>query len=160
MKTALCLIAAFAMTVTGSSVAAASVVTDCQQLSSEQSQALDRAAGFGDTRAATCLALGLRSMGGGELEDALVALGRYGDHRPVSVLALTHRGTLSRRSLADAVSMLPLSFADDIGRQKQALESRRNRFRNVSQSQFSAERDLALRSVDAALAELGPALDR
>ena len=68
----------------------------------------------GDDRAAHCLALGLQSLDGGELEDALVAFGLYGDRKPIKLLALAHQGTLSRQSLTDAVQMLPLSLTDDM----------------------------------------------
>jgi hypothetical protein len=157
MKRAAFLVVPLAMVV---SAEAASVPTDCEQPSSTRGQAFDRQAGSGDSRAAQCLAVGLDSLDGGELEDALVALGRYGDHRPTKLLALAHQGTLSKPSLADAVRMLPLSLADNFGRQRRALEARRSRFRNVSQSTFSAERELALRSIDSALAELGRAPSR
>jgi hypothetical protein len=114
---------------------------------------LGRRAASGDSRAAHCLAVGLRSLDGGELEDALVAFGRYGDLRPIKLLSLSHQGTLPLRSLADAVTMLPLSWSDDFSRQQLALRARRDRFSKVSQAGLSAERGLALRSIDAALAE-------
>ena len=153
MKTAAFLIAPLAICLTSSAIAAASVAADCEQLSSARSQALDRHAESGDSRAAHCLAIGLRSLDGGELEDALVALGRYGDHRPMELLTLAHRGTLSRRSLADAVRMLPSSMSDDFVRQHRTLKVRRDRFIRVSEPTLSAERKLALRSIDSALAE-------
>jgi hypothetical protein len=121
---------------------------------------LGRLAESGDSRAARCLAVGLPSLDGGELEDALVALGRYGDLRPIRLLALSRQGILPMRSLADAVAMLPLSWSDDFGRQQLVLKARRTRFGRVSQPGFSAERELALRSIDAALAEQARALKR
>ena len=158
MKTAALLIAALALFANRAAMAAAPGA--CGELSSVRSQALDRHAELGDDRAARCLAIGLGSLDGGDLEDALVALGRYGDRRPMKLLALTQQGTLTMRSLADAVRMLPLSYSDDFGRQQLSLKARRDRFREVSQPRLSAQRGLALRSIDAALAELAPARKR
>jgi hypothetical protein len=93
-------------------------------------------------------------LDGGELEDALVALGRYGDRRPAELLLLTHQGTLSRLSLARAVRMLSLSLSDDLPAQARAVKARRQRFREVALPALVAERDLALKSVDSALAEI------
>lgn len=101
--------------------------------------------------------MGLRSLDGGELEDALIALGRYGDRKPVELLTLSHQGTLPMPSLADAVRMLPSSWSDNFVRQQLLLQARRNRFTNVSQWRLSAERKLAQRSIDAALVELARA---
>lgn len=86
------------------------------------SQGLERRAEAGHGQAAFCLAWDLHSLDGGELEDALVALGQYGDRHPVELLSLAHRRTLSKRSLADAVRMLPLSLSDDFQAQLTAME--------------------------------------
>lgn len=142
--------------VAGSTGAApASVKTDCPQLAtSAATQALDRRVEAGDRQAAFCLAVGLHSLDGGELEDALVAFGRYGDHRPAELLELANRGALSKLSLADAVSMLPLSLTDDPQAQATAMKARRERFKKVIQPALTAERDLALRSIETALADI------
>ena len=130
---------------------------DCPQLAtSAMSQALDRRVEAGDRQAALCLTVGLDSLDGGELEDALVALGRFGDHRPAELLELANRGALSNVSLADAVSMLPLSLSlsDDAHAQARAMKARRDRFRNVVQPTLRAERKVAVHSIETALAEI------
>lgn len=129
--------------------------SDCAPVSnSEQAQALDRRAESGQRRAAFCLAVGLRSLDGGELEDALVALGLYGDRHPADLLALTHRGVLSKRSLTDAVGMLPLSLADDPTAQLKAMEARRYRFRRVVALELASERRIAMQAGESALREI------
>ena len=141
--------------------APASSAYKCPQVSSSaRNQALHAQARKGERRAAYCLALHLRSLDGGELEDTLVALGQYGDRRPIGLLLLAYHGTLSRRSLADAVSMLPLSLSDDMKAQLTALEARRNRFRRVDEPKVVLERHLALRGINAAVAEIRGHLPR
>jgi hypothetical protein len=123
-------------------------------VTSAASQALDRRVEAGDRQAAFCLAIGLHSLNGGELEDALVALGRYGDQRPTELLQLTRQGALAKQSLADAVAMLSLSLADDLHAQAAVLKARRDRFRKIVQPSLTAERGLALRSIGAALSDI------
>ena len=135
--------------------APASPTLSCpHRTTSAGSQALDWRVEAGDSRAAFCLATRLQSLDGGELEGALVALGQYGDQRPGELLLLARRGVLSRLSLADAVTMLPLSLTDDLPAQARAMKNRRDRFRRVAQPALFTERDLALRSIDSALAEI------
>jgi hypothetical protein len=100
------------------------------------------------------LAAGLHSLDGGELEDALIALGQFGDQRPAELLRLAHRGLLSKASLADAVQMLPLSMADDLHAQTTALRIRREQFAAVALPTLVAERDLAVRSIESTLADI------
>lgn len=135
--------------------APASVPTSCPQFTNNAtSQALDRGAAAGDARAAFCLAVGLHSLDGGELEDALVALGQYGDRQPAELLQLAHRGTLSRQSLADAVTMLPLSLSDDLRVQERAMEVRRAQFKKVAEPALVAEQEFVLQSIGSALADI------
>jgi hypothetical protein len=100
------------------------------------------------------LSLLLPSLDGGELEDALVALGQYGDLRPVELLMLSHQGTLSRHSLAKAVGMLPLSLTDNMQGQLTAMNRRRDQYRRIAQPELTTERQLALQSIESALAEI------
>jgi hypothetical protein len=93
-------------------------------------------------------------LDGGELEDALVALGRYGDHRPADLLELANGGALSKLSLADAVSMLPLSLSDDPHAQATAMKARREGFRKVVRPELRAGREVALRSIERAIREI------
>jgi len=129
----------------------------CPQLSnSAQAQTLDERVRSGDRHAASCLALRLRSLDGGELEDALVALGQFGDGRPVDLLGLALRGELSSRSLSDAVGMLSLSLTDEFPAQLAAMKARRARFRKVTSPELTSERRVALKSIESALAEIKP----
>ena len=141
------------------STAVASGLADCPQLaSSAPSQSLDRRVEAGDRQAAFCLARSLDSLDGGELEDSLVALGQFGDRRPVELLSLAHRGTLSRHSLAEAVGALPLSLTDNMHGQLQALKLRQARYRRIAQPQLAGERRLVLQSIESALTEIRPHL--
>ena len=127
----------------------------CPQLSSSaRSQALDRRARAGNGLAASCLASHLHSLDGGELEDGLRALGQYGDRRPAGLLTLAHRGVLSMLSLADAVSMLPLSMSDDMDGQTVAMRARHDRYSRAGEPMLARERSTALRSIDSAVAKI------
>jgi hypothetical protein len=128
---------------------------NCPELkNSAASQALDRMTEEGDDHAASCLAGSLHSLDGGELEDALVALGRYGDSRPKELLLLTHGGILEKSSLASAVTMLPSSLSDNLQAQAAALEARRSRFRKVAHPKLLAERELVLQSLASAIIDM------
>jgi hypothetical protein len=150
------LCASILLAVAGSAGAApASARPRCPQLkNSASAQVLDRRVEAADGRAALCLAAGLHSLDGGELEDALIALGQFGDQRPAELLRLAHRGLLSKASLADAVQMLPLSMADDLHAQTTALRIRREQFAAVALPTLVAERDLAVRSIESTLADI------
>lgn len=152
----ICSLFALSLCLTSSPVPAnASVPASCPPFENiASSQALDRRVAAGDSGAAFCLAAGLRSLDGGELEDALVALGRYGDRKPSQLLLLAHRGVLTRWSLARAVRMLPLSLTDDLERQVRVLKGRRDRLRKLAQPALRAERELALHSIESALREI------
>ena len=125
-----------------------------QGLSGAQSQTLDAGARKGDRRAAYCLSVRLPSLDGGELEDALTALGQYGDVRPVELLMLSRQGTLSKHSLADAIGMLPLSLTDDLQGQLTAMKRRQDQYRKITQPGLTTERQFALRSIESALGEI------
>lgn len=112
---------------------------------------MDRLVERGDDQAASCLARRLHSLDGGELEDALVALGRYGESKPRELLLLAHRGVLAQASLADAVTMLPNSLSDDFGAQAAALKARSALFKKVAQPKLFTERRLVLRSLASAI---------
>ena len=143
----LCLAGAFARPATAT--------VGCPALTdSAASQALDRRVEEGDHGAAACLARSLHSLDGGELEDALVALGRYGENNPVELLLLAHRGIMAKASMASAVTMLPGSLSDNLEAQAAALEARRSRFTKIGRSDLSAERQIALRSLASAIEEV------
>ena len=129
----------------------------CSRLATEASrQGLDQRVEKGDPEAARCLALALRSLDGGELEDALVALGQFGDHRPADLLSMARQGTLSKRSLVDAVAMLPLSLSDNLPAQAAALKGRHDKYSKVVRASLTTEQELVLRSIDTALRDLRP----
>jgi hypothetical protein len=115
---------------------------------------MDRLVETGDDQAASCLARSLNSLHGGELEDALMALGWYGESKPMEMLLLAHRGVLPQTSLASAVTMLPTSLSDDFGAQAAALEARRSLFAKVAQPKLFAKRQLALRSLASAISDI------
>jgi len=135
--------------------ASASAKPHCPQIPGyAQAEAWDERVRSGDPHAASCLALRLRVFDGAKLEDALVALGEFGDRRPVELLELAHRGELSRDSLSDAVRMLSLSLTDEFPAQLAAMKARRERFRRVTRPELASERRIALKSIDSALAEI------
>lgn len=138
-------------------------VVDCPRLWAPgvSTSALERAAESGDTSSALCLAkhLHLKHLDGGELEDALVALGSYGDHHPRELLLMTKHGQLTDINLADAVRMLSDNFVDQFKAQARAMRARRERFRSVTDPLLASQRGVALRSIELAIREVSQHLD-
>jgi hypothetical protein len=67
----------------------------------------------GNRWAAQYLAKHLKQLDGGNLEDALVALGQFSDHDMESLLSFANRGLLSKHEFTDALTMLSLSLSDN-----------------------------------------------
>lgn len=108
----------------------------------------------GNSWGARYLVKHLRTLDGGNLEDGLIALGQFGDHRLVELLRFARNGDLSDRELGDALTMLPLSLSDDPDAQLKVMQERRSRVAKIGDGDLSSVRSMALRRIDGFISEI------
>lgn len=102
----------------------------------------------GNRWAAEFSARNLKGLDGGNLEDALVALGQFSEHDMVRLLMFAQAGLLSTNELSDALTMLPLSLSDNPGAQLNLVMTRRNKAAAVREQVLSNQRAQALKALD------------
>jgi hypothetical protein len=96
----------------------------------------------------------LKELDGGDLEDALRALGQFSDHDMEDLLTFANRGLLSKHELADVLTMLPLTLTDRPPAQLSYLQARRHRVLRVNRADLQEQRAHALVAIDQFLAEI------
>lgn len=104
--------------------------------------------GKGNPWAAQYLANHLKRLDGGNLEDALRALGQFSDHDMEGLLILAGRGRLSNGELTDALTMLPLNLSDDSAAQLKSLAARREHVMGVTRKDLTEQKAAALKAID------------
>jgi hypothetical protein len=116
---------------------------------------LNRSVEKGNQFAAQYLAEYLSQLGGGNLEDALRALGLFADHHMERLLFFAKKGLLSKNELEeDALTMLPLSLSDDPRAQLGLLCKRKNSVLRVTRTSLSEQRSQALSAISAFMSEI------
>jgi hypothetical protein len=101
----------------------------------------------------------LPKLDGGELEDALIALGKAMDRDPAFILRAAQRHEMSTHTLNDSAQMVSLDFGDDQHAQLAALDRRLRAVRAVSDRRLAAARAEAIASINEAIAETRRAID-
>ena len=96
----------------------------------------------------------LKQLDGGNLEDALVALGQFSSRDMERLLAFSMEGLLSKQELTDALTMLPLSLSDNAAAQLSSLSLRRRKAMRVTRSDLLEQRKHALEAIDDFVAEI------
>jgi hypothetical protein len=124
------------------------------ELSNDNFDRLVRSASHGNRWSAQYLAKHLRQLDGGNLEDALVALGQFSDHDMERLLMFAKSGLLSAHSLSNAMKMLPLSLSDDLPAQLKSMNARRKKVLTITREELSEQRTQALKAVDEAISEI------
>jgi hypothetical protein len=115
---------------------------------------LNNLAATGNRWAAQYSAGHLKHLDGGNLEDALRALGQFSDHDMEDLLTFANKGLLSKHELADALTMLPLTLTDNRRAQLNSLEARRHRVLGVTQTDLQEQRAQALTAISESLSEI------
>lgn len=115
---------------------------------------LNRRVSSGNGAAAEYLAGHLKQLDGGNLEDALIALGEFSDHDMQRLLRFARQGLLSKVELADALTMLPLELSADRAALLKRLAARKNRVMRVPRKDLSEQKREALTAIDAFAAEI------
>ena|ERR1700756_5071864 len=114
---------------------------------------LNNLAATGNRWAAQYSAGHLKELDGGNLEDALIALGQFSDHDMEDLLMFAHKGLLSKHELADALTMLPLTLTDNPRAQLNSLDARRHRVLRVTRADLQEQRAQALIAISESLSE-------
>lgn len=129
----------------------------CWAVIASSNEKLDKLLHFvegGNRSAAEYLAGHLNTLDGGNLEDSLVALGQFSDHRMEALLDFAKDGRLSEHELREALTMLPLSLSDNPRAQLNVLKARRRCVTRVSRKDLAQVKDAALNAIDDFLAEI------
>jgi hypothetical protein len=108
----------------------------------------------GKPSAAEYLARHLKQLDGGNLEDALIALGQFSDYNMEQLLSFASNGLLSSHELSDSLTMLPLSLSDNPKSQLALLGARRRKIMQVSRRDLSQQQKLAMNAIDEFRAEI------
>ncbi len=93
------------------------------------------------------VAINLKTLDGGDLEDALRILGEASHSAPGLLLSLNVNGTISDHELAEAATMLPLSFVDKKNESLNELKMRMQGLRSVRDSKLSRPRAYVLKAL-------------
>lgn len=117
-------------------------------------QRLQRAVKNGNPAAGKYLAVNLKHLDGGNLEDSLIALGQFSETRATSFLSFAEKGYITNQELEDAVTMLPLSLSDDENAQLAAMETRAKKIGEVTCDELKNQRALALDEIRKFMSEI------
>jgi len=123
-------------------------------LTNSQIQSLDHLTAGGNKLAAQLLAPAVRRLDGGELEDALRALGRYSVYDMRSFLSMVATGSLTQHEASDALTMLPLELEDQFDAQLAALRTRRTAVEKVHDAQLQGAAKSAIEAIDNSITEV------
>jgi hypothetical protein len=96
----------------------------------------------------------LKQLDGGNLEDALIALGKFSDHDMESLLFFAKEGLLSKHALADTLTMLPLSLSDNPRAELSFLSARKGKVMRVARQDLLEQKAQALTAIDDFVAEI------
>jgi hypothetical protein len=122
--------------------------------SNENLNRLNRFVEVGSPWAAQYSAEHVKELDGGNLEDALIALGQFSNHNMTRLLLFAKNRLLSERELSDTLTMLPLSLSDNPDAQLKALDQRRSKVARVTRKDLMQQRRKALAAIDAFVSEI------
>jgi hypothetical protein len=117
-------------------------------------QTVNNLVASGNREAALYLASNLKRLDGGNLEDALVALGHFAELTMAPLLEFARNQVLTNAELSDALTMLPLSSSDDPGVQLAEMEKRRAAVGRVTDRRLTEQKVLALAAIDSFIIEI------
>lgn len=131
--------------------------TECSTVirsSNENLSQLNRSVEAGNQSAARYSAEHVKQLDGGNLEDALIALGQFSNRNMTRFLLFEKDGVLSEREVSDALTMLPLSLSDNPDAQLKVLNQRRSKVVTVTRKDLLQQRKQALAAIDAFISEI------
>lgn len=116
-------------------------------------QRLDRLVETGNERAALLLAPHVRQLDGGELEDALRALGQFASHHMRDFVESVS-ASLTDYEFTDALTMLPLDLDDDLDAQLEEMRARRASLNSIAAPQSLDRRRAGIAEIDKCISEM------
>ena len=126
--------------------------------SNEKFDSLLKLVSGGNTPAAKYLAPHVKALDGGNLEDALIALGEFSDKNMEQFLDLARQGSLNEHELTSAITMLSSTYTDQLEAQLAEMNKRRALLEQVSTPELRKYRDVALPEVDSFIGEIQRAM--
>jgi hypothetical protein len=93
------------------------------------------------------VAIGLKALDGGYLEDALKILGQAAHSDPALLLSLDVEGKISDHELGDAATMLPDTFVDKRNESLNELRKRVQSFKSVHDDRLSQAQSYVLKKL-------------
>lgn len=108
----------------------------------------------GDPPSANYLAPRIRELDGGNLEDALVALGQFSEWHTKEFLELAARRSVSVEELMRALTMLPASFTDNRPMQLAKIKERRSKLELVATPGLTKYRRISISAVNEFISEI------
>ena len=123
-------------------------------LKTRQLQSLDALVAGGNKFAVQLLAPHVRHLDGGELEDALRAVGQFATHAMPDTVELCLSGALTEREFRDALTMLPPGLEDNFTAQLAELRARRAAIEELKDSRAAELKNTATASIDAFISEV------
>jgi hypothetical protein len=122
--------------------------------SNERLQVINSLVSSGNYSAALYLAPNLKRLDGGNLEDALIALGQFSEKDMDRFLDLARNHVLTSHELSNSLTMLPLSTSDEPKAQLAAMKRRRIAAARVSQKALEEYKAAALVAIDNFVTEI------
>ena len=123
-------------------------------LGTEHLQALDRLIEQGNKYAARLLAPYVRQLGGGELEDALRALGQFARRDMHDFVKISDSDAITAREFTSALTMLPLDLTDNLDGQLTEMRARRSALDGVTDAGRPERKSAAIAAIDDFIAEI------
>jgi len=111
----------------------------------------------GNSCSAQCLVENLNELDGGNLEDSLIALGKFsmsGKNGMEQLMYFVKNGQLSDRLFGHALIMLSLELTDNPCGQLNELRARKNRILKVKQKNLANEKLIAIKAIDRFILEI------
>jgi hypothetical protein len=127
--------------------------------SNDKLMLIDASVSNGNVFAARYLASNLKRLDGGNLEDALIALGQFSEKDMSGFLDLSRAHVITSRERSDALTMLPPSMSDDPRAQLAAMERRHEAVTRVSQKPLEEYRLAALSDINKFVIEIQRSMD-
>lgn len=123
-------------------------------MSNEKLLVINESVSNGNHSAARYLASNLKRLDGGNLEDALIALGQFSEKDMTGFLDFTRTHVITSHESSDALTMLPPSMSDDAKAQLAAMERRRAAVTLVSQKPLERYKVAALTDINKFVMEI------
>jgi len=131
--------------------------SDCWSVIAKSPKNRDKITGLvtaGNQWAIRFVAINLKALDGGDLEDALIILGGASNSAPQLLLSLDVDGIITDYELGSAAEMLPESFVDKRNEQINELKMRVQSFKSVRDSRLSRPRSYVLKKLLSDIREL------